>query len=150
MAVSREIMSIMAGIEALAEPQPDRRDGELGGHALLTRLLEEDAGLAVDAAEVDQVRIGSNDRGDDAVEVRLLLGALEAQHGHAIGLGGLAEELGHALPVGGLVVDDVDACDAHLFAGEGLTDDTLHIVTTDDAVDFGIAALGDGRVRVGR
>ena len=118
----------------------------MNGDAFFPSLFEEDAGLAVDAAEVDQIGVGGQNRRQDAVEVRLLFGAFEAQHLQAVLLGSLAQEFGDALPVGSFVVHDVDALGAKLLAGELLRHDALHVIAPDDAVDFRVAAVGDDRV----
>ena len=126
------------------------RAHELRLHAPLAGLLEEGRRLLVDAAEVDEVGVLGLDRGDDRVEVRLLLGALEADDLDAPLRGVFLEELGHALPVGRLVVDDVDRLGLELAGRELRAHHALHVVAAAHAVDVLVAAVGDGRVGVGR
>jgi len=58
---------------------------------LFARLLEQHPGLIVDRAKVHQVGVRRLDGREDRVEVRLLFGALEAEHLDAVLLGCLAK-----------------------------------------------------------
>jgi hypothetical protein len=123
---------------------------ELGLDALLPGGLEERRRLLVDATEVDEVGVPSPDGRDDGVEVRLLLGALEPDDLDALLLGVGLEEIRHALPVGRLVVDDVGGLRLQRAFGELGADHPLDVVAAAHPIDVGVAAVGDGRVGVGR
>jgi len=123
---------------------------ELRLHAFLARLLEEGRALVVDPAEIDEVGILGLDRGDDRVEVRLLLRALEADDLHALLLEVVLERLRDALAVGRLVVQHVGRLDFQGAGGELGAHRALHVVAPADAIDVGIPAVGDLLVGVRR
>src|SRR5262245_103468 len=123
---------------------------ELRLHALLACLLEERRRLIVDAAEVEQLRVLCLDRRDDGIEVRLLLGALEADDLHALLLEIVLERLRHALAVRRLVVQHVRRLHLQGAGGEFGADRALDVVAATHAIDVRIAAIGDLLVGVGR
>ena len=105
-------------------------------------------GLGVIAAEIDELRAGALQFGDDrAIVLFSRIDALEHDLGHAAGVQLVLDDGGEALSVGPLVVQNGDFL-ALVFLGDPWGDErALRVVARIKAHDCRMPLLGQGRVR---
>ena len=107
-----------------------------------TCLFEQYGCLGIHAAEIDQIRVACEDRGEQGIEISFFFGSFESKSLQSFFFRPFFEELSDSLAVGGFVMNDKDAFLAKS-GGEIGADNALNIITAYYTIYFKISAGSD-------